>query len=55
MAASSVPHVVLFPIPGQGHVNPFMAIAEFLAAHGIMVTFVHTWRNHARPPQTYKT
>ena len=47
MAASPAPHVVLFPVPGQGHVNPFMAIAEFLAAHGITVTFVHTRRSYA--------
>ncbi|KAI5056186.1 hypothetical protein GOP47_0029707 [Adiantum capillus-veneris] len=40
-------HVVVFPWPEQGHINPAMSLALHLAASGILVTFVHTQRTYA--------
>ncbi|MCO5603211.1 hypothetical protein L7F22_057358 [Adiantum nelumboides] len=38
------PHVLLVPFPLQGHLNPFMALANTLAASGVSVTLVRTAR-----------
>eukprot|EP00250_Pteridium_aquilinum_P019993 c24658_g1_i1 orf=88-1473(+) len=40
-------HVVVFPWPEQGHINPATSIADYVAAAGIHVTFVHTERSYA--------
>ena len=42
------PHVVLFPFPLQGHINPFMNLAKVLSAHGLYITFVNTESVQAR-------
>jgi UDP:flavonoid glycosyltransferase YjiC (YdhE family) len=36
------PHVLLFPFPTQGHVNPFVDIGRRLAALGVVSTLVLT-------------
>ncbi|XP_009597175.1 7-deoxyloganetic acid glucosyl transferase-like [Nicotiana tomentosiformis] len=36
------PHVVIFPFPVQGHVNPMLKLAELLCLSGIHVTFINT-------------
>ncbi|GLJ28632.1 hypothetical protein SUGI_0564250 [Cryptomeria japonica] len=36
------PHVVVFPYPAQGHINPLMEFANRLLSHNLMVTFVAT-------------
>ncbi|KAM0901613.1 hypothetical protein ACQ4PT_019883 [Festuca glaucescens] len=46
--ATTTPHVLLFPYPAQGHVNPFLRLAKALHARGFYVTFVHTEHNHGR-------
>jgi len=35
-------HVLMVSYPGQGHVNPFLRLAKFLAAKGLFVTFSTT-------------
>eukprot|EP00250_Pteridium_aquilinum_P006156 c16128_g1_i1 orf=452-1921(+) len=42
MDGSSRPHVMVFPLPVQGHITPMMHLSLKLAARGIMVTFVTT-------------
>ncbi|CAI0557585.1 unnamed protein product [Linum tenue] len=32
-------HVMLVCFPGQGHINPFLRLANLLASHGLRVTF----------------
>ena len=39
-AAPRNPHVLLFPFPEQGHINPLLDIAFRLSASGILSTFV---------------
>jgi hypothetical protein len=56
MAAAAVPHVLLFPFPGQGHVNPFLDLAERLSSSGVLCTLLllvpaHL-RTYARRPRT---
>lgn len=41
-------HVVVVPFPAQGHINPMMHLSHYLAAHGVLVTFVNTQFNHDR-------
>jgi hypothetical protein len=41
------PHVLVLPLPYQGHVTPAMELSHRLIDHGIHVTFVHTEHNHA--------
>ncbi|GLJ25357.1 hypothetical protein SUGI_0485570 [Cryptomeria japonica] len=38
------PHVVVFPCPGQGHMNPLMEFAKRLAYRNLHVTFIVTER-----------
>ncbi|KAI5055887.1 hypothetical protein GOP47_0029408 [Adiantum capillus-veneris] len=45
-------HVVVFPWPEQGHINPALVIALFLVESGIHVTFVHTQRSYAAIQQS---
>ena len=35
-------HVLVIPVPAQGHVIPMMELAKKLARHGFKVTFVNT-------------
>ncbi|KAH9310568.1 hypothetical protein KI387_025603, partial [Taxus chinensis] len=36
------PHLVLFPFPAQGHINPLMEFAKRLVPYNLHVTFVVT-------------
>ncbi|XP_050209061.1 7-deoxyloganetic acid glucosyl transferase-like [Mercurialis annua] len=42
---SSPPHVLIFPVPAQGHVNSMLKLAELLSISGIHVTFLNTDRS----------
>jgi hypothetical protein len=44
----SPPHVLIFPLPAQGHVNSMLKLAELLSLAGIHVTFLNTVHNHDR-------
>eukprot|EP00250_Pteridium_aquilinum_P010921 c19717_g2_i2 orf=648-2141(-) len=52
-SAAGVAHVVVVPVPAQGHINPMMPIVHFLAASGITVTLVHTSRSHSLLASTH--
>nr|A0A2Z5CV93.1 RecName: Full=Myricetin 3-O-rhamnoside 1,2-glucosyltransferase UGT709G2; AltName: Full=UDP-glucosyltransferase 2; Short=CcUGT2 [Crocosmia x crocosmiiflora]AXB26716.1 myricetin-3O-rhamnoside 1,2-glucosyltransferase [Crocosmia x crocosmiiflora] len=41
-------HVVLFPLPGQGHIGSMLKLAQLLSTAGFYITFVHTERNYRR-------
>lgn len=41
------PHVLVLPMPYQGHVTPLMELSHRLVDHGVEVTFVNTEFNHA--------
>nr|QCD16736.1 saffron-like protein [Crocus sieberi] len=41
-------HVVLFPLPGQGHIVSMLKLAQLLSTAGFHITFVHTERNYRR-------
>ncbi|MCL7026632.1 hypothetical protein MKW94_001877 [Papaver nudicaule] len=45
---AAAPHVLIFPIPAQGHINSMLKLAELLCLSGINVTFVNTQQNHSR-------
>jgi hypothetical protein len=40
-------HVLVLPMPCQGHVTPLMELSHRLADHGFEVTFVNTEVDHA--------
>ncbi|XP_024526584.1 7-deoxyloganetin glucosyltransferase [Selaginella moellendorffii] len=42
------PRVVAVPFPMQGHISPLLQLSYQLAAAGIDITFVNTFRNHER-------
>ncbi|KAE8718078.1 7-deoxyloganetic acid glucosyltransferase [Hibiscus syriacus] len=42
------PHVLFFPVPSQGHVNPMIKLAELLALTGFRITFLNSHHNHER-------
>ncbi|KAK6234287.1 hypothetical protein QUC31_006693 [Theobroma cacao] len=42
------PHVLLFPLPAQGHVNSMLKLAELFALAGLEVTFLNSDHNHER-------
>lgn len=55
------PHVVVFPLPTRGHVNPMMHFSKILASHGCVITFVNSEFNanllHTQPqwqPEVHK-
>lgn len=39
-------HVVIFPLPLQGHIKPLICLAELLCHAGLHVTFVNTQHSH---------
>ncbi|XP_054823072.1 uncharacterized protein LOC129321363 [Prosopis cineraria] len=41
---SENPHVLIFPLPWQGHVNTMLPLAELLALSDVHVTFLCTHR-----------
>ena len=45
---SPPPHVLIFPFPVQGHVNPMLKLAELLCLSGLNVTFLVTTHIHHR-------
>lgn len=38
-------HVIVFPLPAQGHINPLSCLADYLVSSGLTVTLVHTSRS----------
>ncbi|KAK9283363.1 hypothetical protein L1049_011605 [Liquidambar formosana] len=42
------PHVLIFPLPIQGHVNSMLKLAELLSLAGLHVTFLNSPYNHRR-------
>ncbi|MCO5585583.1 hypothetical protein L7F22_039518 [Adiantum nelumboides] len=46
--ATQQPHVLMFPFPAQGHINPMMHLANRLLDEGFFITFVNTDHNHDR-------
>lgn len=43
------PHLVLFPLPFQGHINPMLQLATVLHSKGFSITIVHTRFNSPNP------
>ncbi|XP_023542037.1 7-deoxyloganetic acid glucosyltransferase-like [Cucurbita pepo subsp. pepo] len=43
---TQIPHVLIFPLPFQGHINPMLKLAELLSLAGITVTFLNTPHSH---------
>ena len=41
-------HILVLPVPAQGHVTPLMELSHRLVDHGFEVTFVNTEAHHAR-------
>ncbi|WOH09083.1 hypothetical protein DCAR_0728538 [Daucus carota subsp. sativus] len=41
-------HVLIFPFPLQGHMNPMFKLSELLCLAGIHVTYLITVQNHSR-------
>ncbi|GMI80807.1 UDP-glucosyl transferase 85A3 [Hibiscus trionum] len=41
-------HVLFFPVPTQGHMNPMIKLAELLALTGFRITYLNTHHNHER-------
>lgn len=44
----SLPRVLIFPLPAQGHVNSMLKLAELLGLAGLHVTFLNTHFIHNR-------
>lgn len=40
------PHVLIFPFPALGHVNPMLKLAELLSLSGLRITFLNIHRLH---------
>ncbi|XP_022745504.1 LOW QUALITY PROTEIN: 7-deoxyloganetic acid glucosyltransferase-like [Durio zibethinus] len=45
---AACPHVLVLPLPIQGHVNSMFKLAELLALSGFKVTFLNSEHNHER-------
>uniref|UniRef100_A0A0D9WYX6 Glycosyltransferase n=1 Tax=Leersia perrieri TaxID=77586 RepID=A0A0D9WYX6_9ORYZ len=45
---AAAPHVLVFPVPAQGHINCMMHFATGLVAAGLHVTFLHSDHNLRR-------
>ncbi|KNA10904.1 hypothetical protein SOVF_139990 [Spinacia oleracea] len=46
--SSPTPHVLIFPLPVQGHVTPMLNLAELLCLSNLKVTFINSTHNHQR-------
>ncbi|KAL0366591.1 UNVERIFIED_CONTAM: UDP glycosyltransferase 9 [Sesamum radiatum] len=42
VTAARKPHVLVVPYPGQGHINPALEFAKYLASKGVRITFITT-------------
>ncbi|XP_031263646.1 7-deoxyloganetic acid glucosyltransferase-like [Pistacia vera] len=42
------PHVLIFPFPVQGHINPMLQLAQHLSLAGLYITFLNSGHNHKR-------
>ncbi|KAM7262899.1 hypothetical protein ACFE04_000582 [Oxalis oulophora] len=42
-------HVIMFPLPLQGHINPMLQLANILYSKGFSITIVHTNFNSPNP------
>ncbi|KAJ9175817.1 hypothetical protein P3X46_014331 [Hevea brasiliensis] len=42
------PHILIFPAPGQGHVNSLLKLAELLCLAGFKITFINFQNIHER-------
>lgn len=42
------PHVLMFPLPAQGHINPMFNLAQLLCSSNFHVTFIVSEFNHRR-------
>ncbi|KAJ0101017.1 hypothetical protein Patl1_06504 [Pistacia atlantica] len=42
------PHVLIFPFPVQGHINPMLQLAHHLSLAGLYITFLNSGHNHKR-------
>ena len=47
-SAMAKAHILVLPLPAQGHVTPLMELSHRLVDHGFEVTFVNTEAHHAR-------
>ncbi|XP_058110954.1 UDP-glycosyltransferase 76B1-like isoform X1 [Magnolia sinica] len=47
--APKVPHLVILPIPFQGHINPMLQLATLLHSKGFSITIIHTDYNSPNP------
>ncbi|XP_010032068.2 7-deoxyloganetic acid glucosyl transferase [Eucalyptus grandis] len=47
-SAVAPPHVVIFPLAAQGHVNSMLKLAELLALSGLRITFINSEHIHHR-------
>nr|POE87077.1 7-deoxyloganetic acid glucosyltransferase [Quercus suber] len=45
---SKAPHILIFPLPAQGHVNSMLNLAQLLSLAGLNITFLNTDHNHNR-------
>jgi hypothetical protein len=45
---SKAPHVLIFPLPVQGHVNTMLNLAHLLSLAGLNITFLNSDYNHNR-------
>nr|BAP90373.1 UDP-glycose: glycosyltransferase UGT709H1 [Fagopyrum esculentum] len=47
-SSSASPHVLIFPVPMLGHINPMLKLAQLLCLAKLNVTFLNTAYNHRR-------
>ncbi|XP_058110917.1 UDP-glycosyltransferase 76B1-like [Magnolia sinica] len=47
--ATKVPHLVILPLPYQGHINPMLQLATLLHSKGFSITVIHTHFNSPNP------
>lgn len=45
---SRTPHIVVLPLPADGHVKPFLNLSKRLSHFGLQITFVNSHRYHTR-------
>ncbi|XP_031273306.1 7-deoxyloganetic acid glucosyltransferase-like [Pistacia vera] len=42
------PHLLIFPLPFQGHLNSMLKLAELLSLQGLSITFLNSHHSHKR-------